>query len=926
MKTIFYIVLIAIVSAPVLGFGKYVQFRYLEYLDGTKVTLQYSNATQSILTSASVYKNVAKFTVPKGEWNFKLLLPFHEPLRYKNKKVIQSDTVDLVISTFNHATIGGSISKKLNQGIYVVDTDLLIPAGVQLEILPGTIFKLEEGVTITVEGQLDAYGTGTNPVKFIAFDTAKVWGGISINSEYPSSFSQAEISRVSSPAFAVEHSAVTLSGVEITSVFPSSGNTNFAIQAYNRSSLEMKNSFFGNSNVSSLIEAVDSEIAVEGMLVSNCKHNDGGLISLRNADLSISYTTIFGNAATNNSPIIHAVSNASHAITVSNSIFAMNVAEMSPAMFDINGGYVVSLAKNCFHENVSYPDSSVASNYKIESMPVLQPPVSNNDSEGNVWCTPSFADPYKQDFSLLPDSELLDAIAQLKKDFFDVDYMGSEAFSVIDVLAVQDDPGIISDQTAQCIYIDLGSVEKNVYLNDDLYSSRFVVYNSEDVLAIETVQLYGDDDSRVNTPDLDPGPVDLSICAGEKLFLGQAEASDYTELTWVTDGDGTFDDEHILHPLYTPGANDIRTGETKLRVTAINRSVDHYNESQWLLLSIDPTFRPFGKKVHESCSTEPIKLVSERGDRYRWNDGTIQQYIYATPGEPTDYSVTVTRGACVVSGTITLAKKEPYRDTLSFLQDADVVLFDVPGVESESAQFNWVFDNNFATAREKNARVQFLKEGVHTACVTITDTVEKCASSFCKDFEYNLPKYEIGGQLFCKRKPVNAAYAELFRSVNGNWVMIDSVPTSDNGYFYKKMAPLGHYKVRASLLKSDPNYGNYCSTYYGGTSTQSKATVIDHYANSWKIDIELALGTTVPLGVSRRASVFPTVAANIIAIESGYAIERCNIVAQSGVEYACTKREAEEKSIDISRFSPGLYAIFLIFSDGRKETHQFIKK
>ena len=51
-----------------------------------------------------------------------------------------------------------------------------------------------------------------------------------------------------------------------------------------------------------------------------------------------------------------------------------------------------------------------------------------------------------------------------------------------------------------------------------------------------------------------------TVCENQTYELTEATASNYESLLWTTNGDGTFDDPTILHPVYTPGEEDINTG------------------------------------------------------------------------------------------------------------------------------------------------------------------------------------------------------------------------------------------------------------------------------------------------------------------------------------------------------------------------------
>jgi len=58
--------------------------------------------------------------------------------------------------------------------------------------------------------------------------------------------------------------------------------------------------------------------------------------------------------------------------------------------------------------------------------------------------------------------------------------------------------------------------------------------------------------------------LDASICEGESFSIENAFASYYSDLAWTTSGDGTFSDAYIINPTYTPGLNDILTGQVDL--------------------------------------------------------------------------------------------------------------------------------------------------------------------------------------------------------------------------------------------------------------------------------------------------------------------------------------------------------------------------
>jgi hypothetical protein len=61
---------------------------------------------------------------------------------------------------------------------------------------------------------------------------------------------------------------------------------------------------------------------------------------------------------------------------------------------------------------------------------------------------------------------------------------------------------------------------------------------------------------------------DAEICPGESYELLEATADNYSGLLWETNGDGGFDNDATLNPVYTPGEGDIAAGTVDLCITA----------------------------------------------------------------------------------------------------------------------------------------------------------------------------------------------------------------------------------------------------------------------------------------------------------------------------------------------------------------------
>jgi len=67
------------------------------------------------------------------------------------------------------------------------------------------------------------------------------------------------------------------------------------------------------------------------------------------------------------------------------------------------------------------------------------------------------------------------------------------------------------------------------------------------------------------------GP-DITICENETCSLINSVAANAASVNWTTSGDGTFDNSQIIHPVYTPGLQDITNGVATLTLSATGSS------------------------------------------------------------------------------------------------------------------------------------------------------------------------------------------------------------------------------------------------------------------------------------------------------------------------------------------------------------------
>lgn len=76
--------------------------------------------------------------------------------------------------------------------------------------------------------------------------------------------------------------------------------------------------------------------------------------------------------------------------------------------------------------------------------------------------------------------------------------------------------------------------------------------------------------------------MDAAVCGGEPFVLSGISAAN-EETTWITDGDGFFDNPHELNSAYFPGDQDWLTGKVTIRLivilTGANKMPIEYGDS-----------------------------------------------------------------------------------------------------------------------------------------------------------------------------------------------------------------------------------------------------------------------------------------------------------------------------------------------------------
>ncbi|MEI7595271.1 MAG: gliding motility-associated C-terminal domain-containing protein [Bacteroidota bacterium] len=74
---------------------------------------------------------------------------------------------------------------------------------------------------------------------------------------------------------------------------------------------------------------------------------------------------------------------------------------------------------------------------------------------------------------------------------------------------------------------------------------------------------------EVNTaPSITLAPIDFTICEGSTYTLAPVTVANTTNILWTSTGSGSFNDNSVLNPIYTPSSADIIDGSVVLTITA----------------------------------------------------------------------------------------------------------------------------------------------------------------------------------------------------------------------------------------------------------------------------------------------------------------------------------------------------------------------
>ncbi|MFC2102265.1 gliding motility-associated C-terminal domain-containing protein [Bacteroidota bacterium] len=115
-----------------------------------------------------------------------------------------------------------------------------------------------------------------------------------------------------------------------------------------------------------------------------------------------------------------------------------------------------------------------------------------------------------------------------------------------------------------------------------------------------------------HSPSSEAGPGD-TVCQGSAYTVSGASASDYSSLLWISNGEGTLQNESSLSPTYYPEENE--TGAVTLTIIALNPPC--LPDSSFMTLWIEPSVTADAGPDLSSCSLSPVSLAGGQAANYQ---------------------------------------------------------------------------------------------------------------------------------------------------------------------------------------------------------------------------------------------------------------------------------------------------------------------
>lgn len=129
------------------------------------------------------------------------------------------------------------------------------------------------------------------------------------------------------------------------------------------------------------------------------------------------------------------------------------------------------------------------------------------------------------------------------------------------------------------------------------------------------------------------GP-DTAICFNSEYAIQSATALDYANVSWSTSGDGAFDDEHILNPVYSPGALDYSNQYVSLFLKA-ETGEDQFSDTALITFHVAPiVYSGNDTTISEDTGLWLVNAAASGDDLLKWTstgDGTFNSDTLCNP-------------------------------------------------------------------------------------------------------------------------------------------------------------------------------------------------------------------------------------------------------------------------------------------------------
>jgi hypothetical protein len=183
-----------------------------------------------------------------------------------------------------------------------------------------------------------------------------------------------------------------------------------------------------------------------------------------------------------------------------------------------------------------------------------------------------------------------------------------------------------------------------------------------------------------------------SVCANS-VFETTATAENYFSIAWQTDGDGTFDDNNLVNPVYKPGVQDLQKGSTQLQMH-VNAYEGCQNSDNTINLDIQnlPVINLPADTIVSNGNTIQLDAAIDGDMTYSWQpDGSTSSSIIIDSLSSINgkkiASVTVTSPkGCSATKSINVHFSNPaVEDTYSIYPNPSNGIFTIEPVKGTSA-------------------------------------------------------------------------------------------------------------------------------------------------------------------------------------------------------------------------------------------------